>query len=80
VGTSDPVLAAGGPGLGRVRSLAAFDGLELFLAFGTGLSGSGWSLTDTVLVIAVAIGVLCAAVGAVAVTSAARDDRKPAGT
>jgi hypothetical protein len=61
-------------------SLAAFDGLELFLTFGTGLSGSGWSLTDTVLVIEVVTGVLCAAVGAVAVTSAARDDHKPAGT
>jgi hypothetical protein len=61
-------------------SLAAFDGLELFLAFGTGLSGSEWSLTDTVLVIEVAIGVLCAALGALAVTSAARDDHTPAGT
>ena len=54
-------------------TLAAFDGLELFLTFGTGLSGSGWSLTDTVLVIEVAIGVLCAAVGALAVTAAVKD-------
>lgn len=64
-------------------SLAAFDGLELMLnqllRFGTGASGPGWSLADTVLVIEVAIGVLCAAVGALAVTSAARDDHKPAG-
>ena len=64
-------------------SLAAFDGLELmvnqlFSMSGTGASGSGWSLADTVLVIEVAIGVLCAAVGAVAVTAAARDGR-PAG-
>lgn len=54
-------------------SLAAFDGLELFLMFGTGLSGSGWSLADTVLIIEVAIGVLCAAVGALAVTAAVKD-------
>ncbi len=61
-------------------SLAAFDGLELFLTFGTGLSGSGWSLADTVLVIEVAIGVLCAAVGALAVTSAGdnRERSRPA--
>ena len=45
--------------------------------FGTGTSGSGWSLTDTVLAIEVVIGVLCAAVGALAVTSAAKDDQKP---
>jgi len=64
-------------------SLAAFDGLELmlnqlFLMFGTGASGSGWSLADTVLVIEVVIGVSCAAVGALALTAAAKDDR-PAG-
>ncbi len=61
-------------------SLAAFDGLELFLMFGTGLSGSGWSLADTVLVIEVVLGVLAAAVGAVAVIAAARDDQRPAAT
>jgi hypothetical protein len=54
-------------------SLAAFDGLEFFLTFGTGLSGSGWSRADTVLVIEVVIGVLCAAVGALAVTAAVKD-------
>ncbi len=62
-------------------SLAAFDGLELLLNLlmsGTGASGSGWSLAGTVLVIEVVIGVLCAAVGALAVTAAAKDDR-PAG-
>jgi len=64
-------------------SLAAFDGLELllnqlFVTFGTGASGPGWSLAGTVLVIEVVIGVLCAAVGALAVTAAAKDDR-PAG-
>jgi hypothetical protein len=64
-------------------SLAAFDGLELmlnqlFLMSGTGASEPGWSLADTVLVIEVVIGVLCAAVGALAVTAAAKDDR-PAG-
>ena len=61
-------------------SLAAFDGLELLLnqlMSGAGTSGSGWSLPGTVLVIEVAVGVSCAAVGALAVT-AARDDR-PAG-
>ncbi len=66
-------------------SLAAFDGLELmlnrlFFMSGSGASGPGWSLIDTVLVIEVVIGVLCAAVGALAVTSAARDDHRPAGT
>jgi hypothetical protein len=64
-------------------SLAAFDGLELMLnqlMSGAGASGPGWSLAGTVLVIEVVIGVLCAAVGAVAVTAAARDDQKPAGT
>ena len=62
-------------------SLAAFDGLELLLnqlMSGAGASGSGWSLPGTVLVIEVAVGVSCAAVGALAVTAAARDDR-PAG-
>ena len=62
-------------------SLAAFDGLELLLNQlmpGTGASGSGWSLADTVLVIEVVIGVSCAAVGTLALTAAARDDR-PAG-
>ena len=62
-------------------SLAAFDGLELLLnqlMSGAGASGSGWSLAGTVLVIEVAVGVSCAAVGALAVTAAARDDR-PAG-
>ncbi len=63
-------------------SLAAFDGLELmlnrlFLMSGTGASEPGWSLADTVLVIEVVIGVLCAAVGALAVTSAAKDDQEP---
>lgn len=63
-------------------SLAAFDGLELilnrlFLMSGIGASEPGWSLTDTVLVIEVAIGALCAAVGALAVTSSAKDDQKP---
>ena len=37
-------------------SLAAFDRLELFLIYGTGLSGSGWTLADTVLVIEAVIG------------------------
>jgi hypothetical protein len=60
-------------------SLAAFDGLnQLFRMFGMSLSGSGWSMADMVLVIEVVIGVLCAAVGALAVTAAAKDDR-PAG-
>ncbi len=64
-------------------SLAAFDGLELFLMYGTGLSGSAWSLAGTVLVTEVVIGVLCAAVGALAVTAAAKDapiSDTPAGT
>ena len=64
-------------------SLAAFDGLELmlnqlFLMSGIGASGPGWSLAGTVVVIEVVIGVSCAAVGVLAVTAAAKDDR-PAG-
>jgi hypothetical protein len=66
-------------------AMAAFDGLnlvlnQLFVIFGTDASDPGWSLTDTVLVIKVVIGVLAAAVGALAVTAAAKDNQKPAGT
>jgi hypothetical protein len=39
----------------------------------------GWTVTDSFLVIKVLIGVLAAAVGAVAVTAAARDDQAPPG-
>jgi hypothetical protein len=66
-------------------AVAAFDGLNLvvnrlFVMFGIDASEAGWSLFDTVLVIKVVIGVLAAAVGALAVTAAAKDNQKPAGT
>jgi hypothetical protein len=47
------------------------------MLFGEIIAESGWSVTDTVLVIKVLIGVLAAGVGAVAVTAAARDDQSP---
>jgi hypothetical protein len=58
-------------------ALAAFDGLnlvlnQLFRMFGMDAAEADWSLIDTVLVIKVVIGVL-AAVGALAVTGAAKD-------
>jgi hypothetical protein len=61
-------------------ALAAFDGFtfmlnRLFVMFGAGGSAPAWSMTDTILVIKVVIGVLAAAVGALAVTAAANDDR-----
>ena len=61
-------------------ALVAFDGFLLVfttlpLLFGEIVAEWGWSVTDTFLVIKVLIGVLAAAVGAVAVTAAARDDR-----
>ena len=54
-------------------AVAAFDGLMLllFLMLPPGTTESGWTLTDTLLVIKVVIGVLAAAVGALAVTVAA---------
>jgi hypothetical protein len=66
-------------------ALAAFDGLNLvlnalFVMFGADASEPGWSLADTALLIKVVIGVLAAAVGALAVTAAAKDNQKPAGT
>ncbi len=66
-------------------AVAAFDGLnlvvnQLFVLFGVGASEASWSLIDTILVIKVVIGVLAAAVGVLAVTAAAKDDQKPAGT
>ena len=54
-------------------SLAAFDGLELFLCSGRACPDRGWSLAGTVLVIEVVTGVLCAAVGALAVIAAVKD-------
>jgi hypothetical protein len=65
-------------------ALAGFDGFwlmlnQLFAMFGTDASEPGWGLIDTALVIKVVIGVLAAAVGALAVTAAAKDDEKPVG-
>ena len=51
---------------------------QLFLTFGTNASEPGWSLMYTVVVIKVPIGVLAAAVGALAVTAAAKENQKPA--
>lgn len=64
-------------------ALVAFDGLwvmlnQLFLMFGTNASEPGWSLMYTVVVIKMLIGVLAAAVGALAVTAAAKGNQKPA--
>ncbi len=64
-------------------ALVAFDGLnlvltQLFLMFGALASELVWSLSDTVLVVKVVIGLLAAAVGAKAVTAAAKDNQKPA--
>ena len=61
-------------------AVAAFDGLnQLFLMVGLSGSEASWSLIDMVLVIKVAIGVLAAAVGVLAVATAAKDNQKPAG-
>lgn len=63
-------------------ALAAFDGLSLVLnqiLNGTDVSEPGWTLHDTVLVIKALVGVLAAAVGALAVTAAANDNQKPGG-
>jgi hypothetical protein len=59
-------------------AVAAFDGLRLavnrlFLVFGAAASELGWTLTDTLVAFMVVTGVLAAAVGAVAITAAARD-------
>lgn len=65
-------------------ALAAFDGftfaLNRLFVLGTDVSVPGWTLADTALVIEVVIGVLAAAVGALAVSAAAKDHRKPAPT
>jgi hypothetical protein len=58
-------------------ALAGFDGFwlmlnQLFAMFGTDASEAGWSLIDTILLLKVAIGVLAAAVGALAVAAAAK--------
>ena len=63
-------------------ALVAFDAFILMftslpMLFGEIVAEWGWSVTDTVLVIKVLIGVLAAGVGAVAVTAAARDDQAP---
>jgi hypothetical protein len=60
-------------------ALAGFDGFvvtlnALFVMFGADTSAAGWSLIDTVVAIKVVIGVLAAAVGALAVTAAAMDE------
>jgi hypothetical protein len=61
-------------------AMAGFDGLALlvFVLLGTDGSGPGWGLTDTVLVIKVAIGVFAGAVAALAVTSALKDNQSRA--
>jgi hypothetical protein len=60
-------------------AVAAFDGLnlllnKLFLAFGAATSEPGWTVTDTILAIKVLIGVLAAAVGALAITAAGKGE------
>ncbi|HEU0040854.1 MAG TPA: hypothetical protein VFQ15_00755 [Jiangellaceae bacterium] len=63
-------------------AMAAFDGLALmaFLLLGTGASEPGWGQTDTVLLIKVVIGLLAGAVGALAITVAAKDDHRQRGS
>jgi hypothetical protein len=61
-------------------ALVAFDGFLLMFTtlpvlFGQLVAEWGWSVTDTFLVMQVLVGLLAAAVGALAVTAAARDDR-----
>ena len=65
-------------------ALAGFDGFvlaltQLFVISGADPSEAGWSLIDTVVAIKVVIGLLAAAVGALAVTAAAMDQRNAAG-
>jgi hypothetical protein len=62
-------------------ALAAFDGLtltlnRLFLSLGADAAEPAWDVADTVLVIKVAIGVLTAAVGALAVRAATKHVRR----
>lgn len=58
-------------------ALAAFDGLMLtlnrLLMFGAAASEPGWSVTDTVLLTKVLVGLLAAAVGVLAVRAAIRE-------
>jgi hypothetical protein len=66
-------------------ALAGFDGFvvtlnELLVMVGADASEAGWRLIDTVVLIKVVIGVLAAAVGALAVIAAAREDQKPGGS
>ena len=60
-------------------AVAALDGLmlSLFLMLPPETTEAGWSLTDTLLVIKVAIGVLAGAVGVLAVTAAAKNEQEP---
>jgi len=63
-------------------ALFAFDGFtlvinKLFLVFGADTSEPGWSLFDTALVIKALIGVSAAVVGAMAVTAATREAKRP---
>ncbi len=62
--------------------MAALDGLmlSLFLMLPPETTEAGWSLTDTLLVIKLAIGVLAGAVGVLADTAAAKNDKNPEGT
>lgn len=58
--------------------VAAFDGLnQLTLVFGLSGSDAGWSLIDAVLLAKVVIGMSAGAVVALAVRSAAKDNRLP---
>jgi hypothetical protein len=59
-------------------ALVAFDGLNLVLNHMSGFFGtdaSGWSLFDTVLTLKVGIGLVAAAVGALVIAAAVKDDR-----
>jgi hypothetical protein len=65
-------------------ALAGFDGFwlvlnQLFAMVGQDATEPAWSLIDTVVLLKVAIGVLAAALGAVAVSAAVKDGAEPAG-
>jgi hypothetical protein len=65
-------------------AMAGFDGFvlilnQLFVMLAPDVSEPGWNPIDTVVAIKVVIGLLAAAVGALAVTAAAMDQHDPAG-
>lgn len=62
-------------------AMAAFDGLGIvvFLLLGADVSGAGWGLADSVLLLKAAVGLSAAAVGTLAMIAAAKDMRLQGG-